>query len=142
MVAKGPAGELGKNNGCASKSRAMMSDVSLELSVLSKMLKSKPPPLTLCRLRRFAEGLSKPVWSSCIAPSLLLSGLIVVASEPKLPLRRFSMRPRLGFKAILLFSTNGTVGPGIESGGVVLSLSKPFSSPVTPGVDCAVVAFP
>lgn len=81
-----------------------MSEVSLDdekLSVASKMLKSGVPP-TLCRLRRLAEGLANSAWSRFIAPSLLFKGLTAVVRDPKLPLRRFSIRLALGLNVMLL----------------------------------------
>lgn len=72
-----------------------------KLSVASKILKSGVPP-TLYKLRRLAEGLANSAWSRFIAPSLLFRGLTVVVKDPKLPLRRFSMRLRLGLNAMLL----------------------------------------
>lgn len=102
MVAKLPPGRLEKVKGCGS---AILSEASLDgdkkPSVASKMLKSGVPP-TLCKLRRLAEGLANSAWSKFIAPSLLFRGLTAVVRDPKLPLRRFSIRLTLALNVMLL----------------------------------------
>lgn len=147
IVAKLPPGRLEKVKDCVSVSRPMLSDGWLDgwgLSVASKMLKSGAPP-TLCRLRRFAEGLANSVWSRLIAPSVLFRGLTAEAKDPKLSLRRFSIRLRLGLNAkllLLLFSVGESSGNGWRFSDKELGSPRQFSFPVNEIAGGVAAAFP
>lgn len=124
----------------------MTSEVSLDeakLSVASKMLKSGVPP-TLCRLRRLAEGLANSAWSRFIAPSLLFRGLTAVVRDPKLPLRRFSMRLALGLNVmLLLLSVEILVEKSWKfSDDIMLGSWRRFSFSINDTTGGVTVAFP
>jgi hypothetical protein len=101
---------------------------------LSKILNSVEQ-LGLCTLRRFAEGLPREAWSRFIIPSLRFNGL-PVAKEPKVPLRRFSMRDSVDrgakvdspWKIGVLFA-QGLSGVVLKPVGTKSSRVKSFSSP-------------
>lgn len=99
---------------------------------LSKMLKSVEK-LGVWTLRRLAEGLPREAWSRFMMPSLRFKGL-TVAKDPKVPLRRFSMRERVerGAKVVsvgVVLIPQGLWGVVLSTGPAKSSRVRAFSSP-------------
>ena len=108
-------------------------------SSLSKMLNS-PVGFGVQTLRRFAEGLPRDAWSRFMIPSLRFRGL-TVEYEPNVPLRRLSMRDRVG-RGPSPFSAHD---PSIGWSAAVTSISGvagEFSSPDGAKTGCSGFALP
>lgn len=146
IVAKGLKAAAGTGNGGVSVSfgeRDLGRSGVFEVLSPSNIPKS-PERLAVWTLRLFADGLPRDARSKFIIPSLRFSGL-TVGYEPKVPLRRFSIRDNVG-RGPSVFSghVEASFAPGVSSSEEKLNTGvvSAFSIPDVVGTGWAGLAFP